>query len=55
MQNGNEDLVRYLIENGAGIYTRGMPPLIMACKNGNENLVKYLIEMGADVHIKDKK
>ena len=55
--SGNENLVKYLIEQGADINEEGHrfeTPLFNACKSGNENLVKYLIECGADISIKER-
>ncbi len=55
---GNLELVKYLIENGAKIDaadTDGKTVLIDACENGNLKLVKYLVEeMNMDVNAKDK-
>eukprot|EP00833_Pecoramyces_ruminatium_P003345 jgi/Orpsp1_1/1177377/evm.model.c7180000061226.1 len=53
-KNGNENLVKYLIKQGADINKKkkrgGETPFFYACKSGNENLVKYLIEQGADIN-----
>jgi len=49
--NGNESIIKYLIEHGANINGEdewGETPLHHACENGHENIVEYLIEHGAD-------
>ena len=52
-KNGNEDLVKYLINHGADINKvneAGETPLFNACSGKNGNLVKYLIEQGVDIN-----
>jgi len=47
-ESGNENLVKYLIEQGADINkedVNGKTPLFYVCSSGNENLVKYLMEL----------
>ncbi|KAL6597975.1 ankyrin repeat-containing domain protein [Neocallimastix sp. 'constans'] len=56
-KNGNENIVKYLVELGANISkedVNGATPLFYACENGNENLVKYLVEHGADIYKEDE-
>ncbi|ORX65883.1 ankyrin, partial [Anaeromyces robustus] len=56
--DGNEDLVKYLIEHGADINKEnedGKTPLFWACESGNEDLVKYLIDLGADINKENEK
>ncbi|ORX76482.1 ankyrin, partial [Anaeromyces robustus] len=53
-ENGNENLVKFLIEHGAIINKENRDnktPLFLACENGNENIVKYLVEHGANTNI----
>jgi len=59
--NGNETLIKYLIEHGANVNIKWKncngeekTLLIVACEIGNIYLVKYLIENGADVNLKVK-
>ena len=63
--NGNEYLVRYLVEYEADINEHGAYinkqnkddaiPLFFACVKGHENIVKYLVEQGADINKQDNK
>jgi len=63
-KNGNENVVKYLIELGAivnnkrTLYNSNGIPLFDACSNGNETivkyLIKYLIEQGANINVKNK-
>ena len=49
--NGNETLVKYLVELGADINKKnifGYTPLYFACSSRNDTLAKYLVELGAD-------
>lgn len=39
---GNLDIVKYLIEHGADIFTRGNQPYREALKNDHENVMRYL-------------
>jgi len=63
-ENGNETIVKYLVEHGADvnqkykyyhksnynyIYHYYITPLVIACKSRNEVIVKYLVECGANV------
>jgi len=44
-ENGNEPLVKYLVELGANINKEndyGQNPLFIACKYGNKKVEKYL-------------
>jgi len=64
-ENGNEAIVKYLIERGANINSKFVTyndpecinsmkvetPLSIACRKRNGSLVKYLVEQGADVNI----
>jgi len=48
-QNGNENIVKYLIKFGANINIKDKEketPLFYACRSGNKNLVKYLMKIG---------
>jgi len=56
-KNGNESLVKYLVELGVDINgdsTFGSA-IFNACENGNEVVVKYLVKHGADVNKRYKK
>ncbi|ORX78214.1 hypothetical protein BCR32DRAFT_181333, partial [Anaeromyces robustus] len=54
-KNGNEKLVKYLINNGADINKESQDimdcktPLMIACELGYESIVHYLIEHGANI------
>jgi ankyrin repeat protein len=55
---GNEDMVRFLIKNGANINApaetdMNQTPLILAINFNRPATAKLLIELGADVNIKD--
>ena len=52
--NGNIEIVKYLIANGAGIDDIVMPPLHLACRSGHLEIVKYLTSCGANIHYKIK-
>ncbi len=56
-QNGNTEVVKYLIENGADIEAQdtilSRSPMHLAAENGNLDCVKYLAEQGADLLDKD--
>lgn len=50
--SGSEDIVRYLIENGANVNIKsddGMDPLYCAIKGGHQRIVELLIDSGAEV------
>jgi len=56
-KNNNENIVRWLIENGADVNKEnkdGNTSLIEACYYGNDNIIKLLIENGADVNKENK-
>jgi len=56
-ENGNENMVKYLIEHGVNINGEncfGETPLFYSCRRGNEKMVKYLIGHGADINKKTK-
>ncbi|ORX63511.1 ankyrin, partial [Anaeromyces robustus] len=49
-ESGNENLVKYLMEQGAEINVMSRcnhTPLYTACQSGYENIVKCLLEHGA--------
>jgi len=49
-ENGNEVLVKYLIEQGADInkkYNHNIISMYKAWENGNEVLIKYFVEHSA--------
>ena len=51
--NGNETVVKYLVEQGANINIEdrsGETPLCIAFSSGNEAVVKYLVEHGANIN-----
>jgi len=60
--NGNETLVKYLVEHGADVNYEGysgQTSLLIACekceireeeRNAYMNIIKYLIEHGADIN-----
>ena len=54
--NGNLEMVKLFIENGANINSKGLlgdeTALIVAANAGKKDIVKYLIENGADVNSK---
>ena len=56
-QNGNTDVVRFLLENGADIRARDLKlnrsAIHFAAENGNLECVKFLEEHGADVLVRD--
>ena len=58
-QNGDIDIVKWLIENGANPnikdegYKKAITPLRLAAKGGNSEIVKLLIDHGAKVIIED--
>ena len=52
-ENGNLDLVKYLVHLGADINNEnnfGVTHLFNACYSGNLNLVKHLVEHGLDIN-----
>ena len=57
-QNGNEAVVKLLLEKGADMESKdkdGRTSLSWAAQNGNEAVVKLLLEKGADLESKDNK
>ena len=54
-QNGHENVVKLLLDNGANIDTKdksGATPLWTAAQNEHDNIVKLLIDKGANVNTK---
>jgi ankyrin repeat protein len=51
--NGQFEIVKSLIENGADIHVEYDAPLRLASLNGNFEVVEFLIERGADLHAED--
>jgi len=54
--NGQIEMVKYLIQNGAGINIKsldGQTPMCYACKEGHLAIVEYLANQGADLNVKD--
>ena len=52
-QKGHLELVRLLVEKGAGVDIEGcnmFTPLYMACQKGHLEIVQVLLEMGADIN-----
>ena len=52
VQQGNLELVRYLVESAAGVNNRdneGLTPLHFAVQQGNLEVERYLVESKADV------
>ncbi|OUM65712.1 hypothetical protein PIROE2DRAFT_25181, partial [Piromyces sp. E2] len=55
-RNGNEPVMKYLIEHGANVNQKGecgLTPLISACIQGNERMIKCLISRGAKINVVD--
>jgi len=55
-ENGNEAIVKYLIEQGDDINKENWKketPLFNVYESGSEVIVKYLVEHGADINIKN--
>ena len=56
-QNGNTEIVKYLVENGADIKAQdsrlSRSPIHFAAENGNLDCVKYLAEKDADLQDQD--
>ena len=50
VENGDKEMVSFLIEKGAKI-NFGRIPLIIAVKNGNKDMASLLIDRGADVNL----
>ena len=50
-KNGNTEMVRLLVDNGADININGGVCLQRAVDSKNADLVKLLVELGADVHV----
>ena len=49
-EQGNFEVVKFLVDRGADIHIYGDYALTWASTNGNLKMVKYLVEHGADVH-----
>ncbi len=56
-QNGNYEIAKILIDNGADIhkFVTTVNPIHDAARNGNTKVVQLLLNKGVDVNIKDKK
>jgi ankyrin repeat protein len=55
IENGHNDIARWLIEEGADIFrvcSYGQTALWSACAEGNEAIAQILIDRGADVNIR---
>ena len=55
-QNGHLDIVRLLVELGAGVNyanRNGYTPCYIACENGHLEIIQLLVELGADPLIKN--
>jgi len=50
---GQFEIVKFLVGRGANIHTQNDAPLCHACFCGHLNIAKYLVKHGADIHIKD--
>jgi ankyrin repeat protein len=50
-QNGNLEVVRYLVENSADVHHCDGWALRRASENGHLEVVKYLVKCGADIHV----
>jgi len=50
---GNNELVEFLVQNGADVNFAMKLPLNYACQKGHSEIAKYLIIHGADVHLSD--
>ena len=51
--NGNLEVIKDLVENGADIHNFNDWPLTVAAYCGHLKVVKYLVEKGADIHSGD--
>ncbi|PWA01393.1 hypothetical protein BB558_002519 [Smittium angustum] len=49
--NGCFDIVKILVENGAGIHENNETALKEASENGHLDIVEYLVENGSDIHV----
>lgn len=47
-ENGNLELVKYLIKHGANVHAHREAPLRMAASNGHLKVVEYLLDNGAN-------
>ena len=56
-RNGHNDMLEYLVENGANVNCRGeenQTALMCASRECHLEMVKYLLENGADINAKDE-
>jgi len=51
--NGNLNVVKYLVSQGADVAAKNNYALLQASDNGHLKVVKYLVEHGADVTVND--
>ncbi|PVZ97362.1 hypothetical protein BB558_006656 [Smittium angustum] len=54
IENGQIDILKYIVEKGTDINAANQECLIIACEKGQIDILKYLIEKGADVHAASK-
>ena len=52
-QNGDLEIVKYLVNQGVNIHANDDEALRDASYNGQLEVVKYLVEQGADIHAKN--
>ena len=50
-ENGNLDIVEYLIEKGIDLHSHEELPLRLSVENGHLKMAYYLIEKGADIKV----
>ena len=49
----NLEIVKYLVDNGADIYSGNNSPLMNAVGNGRLEIIKYLVEKGVNIHARN--
>ena len=49
IENSDENIVKYLVENGADIYSYEITALYQAVLNLNPKLVEYFLDKGASI------